>query len=453
MSKKNAKRVTVILFAAMLVLALFLISVYADNEKNTVYLRNGGQGDGFSPENAVGDFEQAVRLLADSGGKIVVCGKYSFNELIFLSEQNGTANKNKKITVTSVHNGVDYRSTENASFCIGDGEMSANIILAGDFVFENLNIVTDGSEWQRAIICGGNETVFGEGIICKKQGKAPYISIVGVSLDEDMSVDGAITIKSGTYNYVCAGSRNGSVKGNTSLVIDGGRFEGAVSASGIESGEKTVQDGDAYLTINGGSFYGEVGALTGLTGDFFMTVNGGTFEGNILALGIYNTLDINGGKMQKIKSIKIADVMTEENGDEEKDDDKDDKDNEKETEVGKDKQEPEKISSVNINSYSGDVNKLVKKIEGKGVVINVNTEGGTDDDVWEETDKETEDTKEVQNAESTKPTVTEKQDKKAEEKKEYFLGSRTTTIIVNVMLFVVILISLLILVYRAIHRK
>ena len=177
------------IIAVVCVTLVFVSFVFVSQgaTEKTVYLRDGGNGDGSSYERAIGDFKSAVRLLADSGGRIVICGKYTFNRLIALSEQSGTANGNRTITVTSVDGDKDYRITDNAALCVGDNETSANIVLAGNFVFEKMNIITNGSETPRAIICGGNKTVFGEGVICKKIGHAPYISVVGITLSDTVA--------------------------------------------------------------------------------------------------------------------------------------------------------------------------------------------------------------------------------------------------------------------------
>jgi len=143
-AKKVVKYAIIILCTVLMFISSFVVT--GGVTEKTVYLRDGGNGDGSSYENAIGDFKSAVRLLADSGGRIVICGKYTFNKLIALSEQSGTANNNRTITVTSVDGEKDYRITDNAALCMGDDESSANMVLAGDFVFEKMNIITNGSE-------------------------------------------------------------------------------------------------------------------------------------------------------------------------------------------------------------------------------------------------------------------------------------------------------------------
>lgn len=424
------------MMAIVCVILVFVSSAFVSQgaTEKTVYLRDGGNGDGSSYERAIGDFKSAVRLLADSGGRIVICGKYTFNRLIALSEQSGTANGNRTITVTSVDGDKDYRITDNAALCVGDNETSANIVLAGNFVFEKMNIITNGSETPRAIICGGNKTVFGEGIICKKIGNAPYISVVGITLSDSVDKSGKITIESGTYNYVCAGNRNGIHKGDTTLTINGGTFEGFVSVSGIED-EKNIQNGDAELTINGGSFLNSVGALTEVSGELSVVINGGTFRKSIVALGRKNVIDINGGTLQNVEVIRVgvSDAA---------DTDDNDKNNNKNY-----------LSTVNINNYTGDVDKLVSKIQGTDVKINIKTEGGSDI----ETNQNPPTTTPSGDDEplTTTPEDVEENDKTVPEKeaRTYLLGNKENTVVACVALGGVVFLAVIALVYRLIHEK
>ncbi|MBR5322411.1 MAG: hypothetical protein IKU48_02555 [Clostridia bacterium] len=440
MSRENKiKHVIAMVLIVFTLVALAFLSSGAEVKK--VYLKNGGIGDGSNYENAIGDFKEAVRLLAKSGGKIVVCGNYTFTELINLSVKNGTSNGTKVITVTSVDGEVDYRKHTNASLCFGDGKSSANMILAGKFVFENLNITTNGGVTPRAVVCNGYDTVFGEGIVCEKKGNAPHLSVIGISLDEErVSSNGCITIKSGNYYNVCAGNRNGNSVGNTFLTIDGGTFDGIVSASGyISVGFK--QEGNASLVINGGTFHGQVGCITEALDTFSFAVNGGSFRKELCAYGKYNVLDINGGNMQNITAVNIADYIedlpeTTENG--------------RPVET---KAEDVKKSFVNINEYKGDVDKLISKINGVGVIIKKNTMGGNDAESTAISVIGT-DSSEKNNI---SPEVTETSDNEtlSENKieREYLLGSRQNTVFTISVIGVIVALAIVIFAYRTVYRK
>lgn len=437
--KANAKRLTV--FISVFVVAFLIAVLCSGAAERVVYICDGGIGDGSDSSRPTGSLKEAVRLLADSGGKIVICGKYTVDELVFLSERSGTSNGNRTITVTSVHEGRDYRKENGAMLCMGLSEGSSNIILAGSFKFEFLTIQTGGGDYGRSIICGGYDTVFGEGIECKKTAGAPYLSVVGVSYGETGDSDGKLTIVSGTYSSVYAGNRNGGLFGNTSLVIKGGTFEGDVSASGAEG--QPAQNGTAFMQITGGVFHGKVGALGKVSSAFEMVIDGGSFKKDIIANGRKNTLEISGGNMQNVGEIRIANVI---------------RPAPPETSIGTTQnvtEAPLDESVVYINTYNGDVYELASKIKGEGVRVEMNTFGG------KETEKNQTDVGGTLPGETaaipeTSPVQVEKETDAPETsiaKKGYFLGSRQANVVAVVLLGALIFISIVVLAYRTVHGK
>lgn len=438
MNNKSLNKYIIIAFLSVVLISVFLLMNINGAQTKTVFLCDGGNGDGSTFDSPLGDIKKAVRMLSKTGGDIVICGKYTYYELINLSEKEETANGNNTIKVTSVYGENDYRTLTDASLCVGNKKGSANMILAGNFIFENLNIITSGSENPRAVICMGNKTEFGDGIVCKKTGQAPYLSIVGGAFDGTLSADCEITIKSGTYNYVTAGNRNGSLNGNTILTIDGGNFEGVVSVTGLDNAD-VIQNGRAVLTVNGGSFGNKTGSLSPLAKEFIFTINGGTFRNEIIASGLTNTIDINGGSLQNVSLIKISDTVLPE--------ETDNRGNIIEPE------KPENKSAVNINSYSGDVQKLVGKIQGDNVVINKKTEGGVDAETEIVTQQETippETTAEKHNSEGQTAASEKRNDTVY---REYLLGNRQNTVLAIVVLVAIVFSSILILAYRMVYRK
>ena len=435
-------RTLCLLAAALAVFALLAATGGSDvcAAEKTVYLADGGNGDGSSYTTPMGDFKEAVRAVADDGGRIVLCGVYTYTELINLSDKSGTSNGNKTITVTSLDGERDYRVTDGAELRVGDKSSSANMILAGSFVFENITIVTNGSDKARAIICGGYDTVFGEGILCKKQGKAPYISVVGVSLGDVSAIDSCkVTIKSGTYNDVCAGNRDGGLKGNTTLVIEGGTFEGRVSASGV-SDNGVQQSGECALSVFGGYFYGKAGALSRVDGGVYLKIDGGIFRSELIAMGKYNTVDINGGNMQGLARIYLSDYVADvpETDDEGK-------------AVETDAADVRK-SVININSYGGDVKKLAEKISALGAEIKINTKGGSD---GENTAKGETGKYSPESGKPEKETVPESDwaENVNEDDRYYLLGSKSRTVVAAISLGSLMLLSALMLTYRSLYRK
>lgn len=416
----------------LILFALFVCSV-SSVQPTVVYLRDGGNGDGSSYEQATGDFRDAVRVLKEKGGTIIVCGKYTFSELINLSEKSGTSNGKNLIKVTSVDGEKDYRVLNGASINVGDDQKSGNMILAGEFVFENININTSGSEKARAIIANGFRITFGEGIICNKYGKAPYISIIGGSIDEDIKKYCEVVIKSGSYYNVCASNKNGMYKGNTILTIDGGVFEGQVSVTGLED-EGSIKSGNAQMIVNGGTFINNAGALTQADNVIF-TVNNGNFNNDIILLGKKNTFEINGGFFQRTGSIKI--------GINNNTDDEDNNLGEK--------------SVLNINQYSGDMNNLISKIVSNNLIINTKTDGGSDfraetTSVSESVNQDNETSinvpKETALNEQTSDNATGNTTDRA-----YFLGTRQKTVFAIIILFAIVLFASIVFSYRMANRK
>jgi len=478
--KKSNIVVGLVSSAIILLCSLFFTLSAKVESGSVVFLRDGGSGDGSSYAEAIGDFKQAVRLLAKTGGTVVLCGKYTYTELINLSDRSLTANGDKTIKVTSIHGGTDYRLTSGAMLCAGNDDGSANMILAGNFIFENLDIVTSGGKNSRAIICGGNKTIFGSGIKCKKNGDAPYISIVGITLDSYKKSDGIIEISSGTYNYVCSGNRNGNTAGNTSLVINGGIFEGDVSASGIID-EGFVQNGSAVFVIKGGTFNGRVGALTKVSGDFKFEINSGTFRKKLECLGRLNYVDINGGNLENISEIRVSDApdpiiipqdtvstgndtdkpMLSEStsiGETIKDEAPDVTLADKTELTTKEEKEPIVIiesSIININNYAGNINAMVGKIKGKGVKVNIKSSLESDTMIETEILKPVTQTGVQSGNESN--AITETGNKNSNDsnnsEKSYILGSLKNTVTVVVLLGILATLSAVVFAYRATHEK
>ena len=81
-----------------------------------VYLKNGGTGDGSSPEQALGSMKDAYAALdLRKACTIVVCGEYTQSKTF----QHSAAYVGS-VTLTSVWDGVDYRKTAGAVYITGE---------------------------------------------------------------------------------------------------------------------------------------------------------------------------------------------------------------------------------------------------------------------------------------------------------------------------------------------
>ncbi|MBQ9429338.1 MAG: hypothetical protein IJU41_07345, partial [Clostridia bacterium] len=92
----------------LLLSALLALSVCAAGDKTLVYLKDGGSGDGSSPDAALGsmkDVYDALDLSKDCTA--VVCGTLTTpkERIAFSGDYAGT------VTYTSVYGGTDYRTS------------------------------------------------------------------------------------------------------------------------------------------------------------------------------------------------------------------------------------------------------------------------------------------------------------------------------------------------------
>ncbi len=269
---------------------------------------------GASVSSPINSLTTAFEKVAE-GGTIVVCGPktvaINFNTPIC----------NAPITITSVYNGVDYRSIANASLIF-----NYSMFLNGETTFENIDIAVGAN--NLAIACNSNKVTIGDNVNCTlNSGITTYLSIIGgtyakgtaySSSDDTQGAD--LTINSGTWRMIRAGHRSSAssaVTDDMMLTINGGTFESYVLGGGA-----TNITGDVYVTINGGTFKDLVSASTkdseaigNIDGNVTLTINGGTFYNSIyLAMSDSvkvtgsGTLVISGGDFAQAPAIKGYDT-------------------------------------------------------------------------------------------------------------------------------------------------
>lgn len=242
---------------ALLSVALCINAFCAD----TVYLNDGGQGDGLSKENPVSSLDKAYELLGD-GGTIVITNKYTLKDKFF--EEAHT----NKVTITG------------GSFVV-DGN-SVNFYMAGPLTFENITITLGkGNAYKTFLISAGyHPLVLGKGIAVNSTlttyvvggYNLPYEAreyshvkyrdssiliesgtwseVIGFSRSwgtTEYTGTSNITVNGGTVKTLYCGSNGGTHTANTKVIVNGGTIT-TLNASG--SGSKMV--GDAEFTINGG---------------------------------------------------------------------------------------------------------------------------------------------------------------------------------------------------------
>lgn len=267
-----------------------------------IYVKDGGDGNGFTPAHPAGSLEYAFENLSAGGGTVVICGPTSISETIVLLAADAP------ILLTSVYGGTDYRKAGNALLSIG-----AHIAFQSEIQMEALDI--EAVENSVYLIFNGHKGVVGADVNSRM---APNVSTYA-GLIAGSNTDAVITrtdllVESGTWQHVYGGNLFGGSYDNSdfNLVIDGGEFYGKVIASG-----RGNQSGNTHLTINGGIFYSGVYGTSpspeveSYTGNIDITIFDGSFYGKITIatsyrsamLGKYN-LTVNGGDYSHLTDIE-----------------------------------------------------------------------------------------------------------------------------------------------------
>ncbi len=273
--------------------------LFAVSSDRVFFLCDSGKGNGASVTAASNSMVDAYAALAN-GGTLVVCGEYTIKEAFINHYNTG------KITITSVYDGVDYRTAADAKIVF-----KANYYCGGETEFNN--ILLSNQKNYGGIYANVNKLVIGEGVACEYVGAVKtYPSIQGGTnldieiTDTEKAQTADVTINSGTWQRVRGGSAAGGYNefdikmtvnggtfmerlvllsanthtGNADVTINGGTFYGGIYASTMEQDDQTV-DGKITLTFNGGTPYAVIGAawknVGTYKGSFDLYVNGGEF--------------------------------------------------------------------------------------------------------------------------------------------------------------------------------
>lgn len=267
------------------ILCMALAVCAADAEKKVVFLMNGGQGDGTSPEAAVSSFEDAFAAVDDDGGTIVLCGPFTQTA----NYPSSTLRKHTgEIKLTSVHDGIDYRETSGAEWVMSKGmrfQMGGPVRLA-DLAIRN----TATSNNFLLLICNFNEFTMDKGVTstgftftqvansvtilggCQDNlknacGENPKINIAGgealiVGFNRGTAKNfttpkspgtATLNISGGIIHNLFGGSvSNGLEGGNLDLVISGGKFTDNIY--GGKYGSNVAGGDNLKMTVTGGDF-------------------------------------------------------------------------------------------------------------------------------------------------------------------------------------------------------
>ncbi len=308
--KKFCYMLFIILASLMLVTAAFAA--------DTVFVQDGGKGNGLTVDTPVAELEAAVGLLPN-GGTVVVCGPLSVVNSVCPAHVG-------EIRITSVYGETDYRRTAGAKIIFADKNANP-ISLGGDTIFDDITLEVSDNR-ARAITCNGNNVTFGEGVTSMRADASyQWLGITLGSFNKDYAIcdasrGGTLTISGGSWQIVRAGNRGASpvikgdlnvifnggvlednivatsaspVEGNVNLVINGGIFKGTeatpISITPGTSSESAYINGNVHIAISGGTFTHtsiSVSRTQGVKGSATVELNGGTFgDGATLSVGTF----------------------------------------------------------------------------------------------------------------------------------------------------------------------
>ena len=287
------------LLAMLVVCLLAVMSVSAAG--TTVYLNDGGTGDGSSASAPLGDITEAINKVAN-GGKIVITDTYTMLDAIYEPAHKGD------IVITGGTFDLNAE-TFNRYYMAGPGSTT----------FENIKLNDASGESKKGlvIVAQFNPLIMGDGVDTAST-KTYLIGGFQIPFEENikLDLDSHITIKSGKYHVVAGSSRGKSgtiFEGTSHITMDGGEVNQLLGGSCNGSAM-----GGADITVNGGAINqlmmaGDV--TRRINGDATLTVNGGLI-GQLMVNNImgHATVNYNGGQIASAtKSIedKIQEFVTD----------------------------------------------------------------------------------------------------------------------------------------------
>ncbi len=237
------------------------------SDRTVVFFADGANGNGYAPEDPVGSLIDAFEALDLSKEcTVVVCGPATQTATFNLvKEYSGS------VTITSVYDGVDYRTKNNAVFNVDNAVL---YICCGETKFENLDLHANGSCYyifglHNPITIGEGVTVTGDKL--KGDKVANSITIYGgyragtndppLTGDEDVH----ITALSGSNLYIVPFSRTivGTYTGTAYIYIGGtaqvGTLMGGAGTDGSSVGPSKITVADNASIAH---FYGSTGNVT-----------------------------------------------------------------------------------------------------------------------------------------------------------------------------------------------
>ncbi len=296
-----------------------------ESQATTLHVKAGGTGDGSSEQSALSDIGDAFEALAQSGGRIVVYGKY---ELTSSKCHDGTWGA----FVEPAHSKMIAVTGKDAFLICGE---NYRYYMSGATSFENIGFSGSGAFLVAARF---NPLCMGEGINIIGFFDGVYLiggyngSNSGMT-DEPLLSDSSIEVYSGSYKYICGFNRGTAGKqctGTADIRIYGGNIN--CIAAGISNNNAAFTSNtmkSMIISVSGGSIYKicdtdmtAFGTLTSLSLDY----TGGEIENIIISeqtdaclsfgkemsekasefLKLFDTYKTEDGTKTETRKIKIA---------------------------------------------------------------------------------------------------------------------------------------------------
>ena len=276
------------------------INTYGD----TVYLSDGGEGDGYSADSPIGSLDQAYMLLCEDGGRIVLVGRYTLGEnfIAFPIDE--------RITITGRFGENNY----SGELYLGSGQ---RYDLNGPTTFENIAITVNNGGYF-FIVGNYNPIEIGEGVVCTGFGGTlvtnSFTVLGGMNSTKAPAVirdsDASITIRSGSgilvagmnRYYADAHSRSATINiyGGNIVTLYGGNINGGTG-------------GDVDVNIYGGRFTGNLSFAYGASGKITVRITGGDFSSvkslsanKALSSKLYITDELKKSLLSKITGFNLS---------------------------------------------------------------------------------------------------------------------------------------------------
>ncbi len=305
------------IFTVLVLCVLLSVAVAA----KTVYVADGGTGDGTSQAAPIGSFQDAVNALGGEGGKIVLVGDVTRGG-VSIPEQSAD------LTVTAI-NGAKMKITgrttlgknTNANVFTFDMPIDITVDAACSFV-GNFNSVVFTKNFK-VTLSGGSKASFSYygGVICDNSNNAAAVTTLPYSItvnggtflrfeggnlrSETAGTSGCsnvlgsiaapitVTVNGGTFgvsgDYSDALAPNKNINGFSlsgmsiladggSLTISGGTFNMPIYLSGRKGHVSSAASAASTLTASDKKYYA-------IDGDITLKITGGTFNGGAVVAG------------------------------------------------------------------------------------------------------------------------------------------------------------------------